>query len=419
MQSNSGGENLVPGFVVNVRGRWRRLALAALAVVGIASVAVLQSTAHAAAKKTILVDWIYDQTGPLQPVNYPGGVIAAVDALNASGGIKGAKIVLKKYDGQSTAAGTLNAARRAIGDHPAGVILQSILGYTAIPALQAAGIPTVGWGAVPGEATPANSDFFSATGDIGTHNSDVWLQALISRGLTKIALVSGTLEAPDINLLQKLAPAAGANIVYFNAGLPEEADAPTQLSVAQAIANSGAQGVVIFGCTNCQTIAVDLNQLGAKVTTIQTSAFGPAVIKQYGKSANGMAFSIVMANPYEKGNPGIAAYRKAMEKFGQKEQEFTTYAIVFYAATQMLIDGLKKAGAPYSNAKVIAAMNSFKNYTANGIIPNATFGSGPNSWHNIGSNCMSSAEIRNGKWVSLNNGKNPWVCSKSGQVPTG
>jgi branched-chain amino acid transport system substrate-binding protein len=406
-------------LVGDVRGRWRRVALAVLAAGGIASVAVLNSGIAQAKPKTILIDWIYDQTGALAPVNFPDGVLAFVDRVNAAGGVDGEKIVLKKYDGQSTAAGALNAARRAVGDHPAGVILQSILGYTAVPALQAAGIPIVGWGAVPGEATAANSDFFSSTGDIATHNSDAWLQALISKGKTKIALVSGTLEAPDINLMQKLAASDGADIVYFNAGLPELVDAPTQLSVAQAIQSSGAQGVVIFGCDNCQTIAVDLNQLGASnITTIQTSAFGPAVIKQYGKSANGMAFSIVMANPYVTGDPGVTQYRADMEKYGFKAQEYSTYAIVFYAATQMLVDGLKKAGAPFSNAKVIAAMNGFKNYTANGLIPDATFGSGPNSWHVIGSNCLSSAQIENGKWVSLNNGKTPWVCSKSGQVST-
>jgi ABC-type branched-subunit amino acid transport system substrate-binding protein len=392
--------------------------LAVLAATGLAAVAILQTGIAQAKSKTILVDWIYDQTGALQPVNYPDGVLANVDRVNAAGGINGYKIVLKKYDGQSTAAGTLNAARRAIGDHPAAVILQSILGYTAVPALQAAGIPTVGWGAVPGESTAANSDFFSATGDIATHNSDAWIQALTTRGLKKIALVSGTLEKPDIDLLQKLAPADGAQVVYFNDGLPSLVDAPTQLSIAQAIQQSGAQGVVIFGCTNCQTIAVDLNQLGAKVTTIQTSAFGPAVIKQYGGSANGMAFSIVMANPYITGDPGVTAYRAAMEKYGFKAQEYTPYAITFYAATQMLIDGLKKAGPTASNAKLIAAMNGFKNYTAGGLIPNATFGSGPNSWHVVGSNCLSSAQITNGKWVSLNNGKTPWVCSHSGQVST-
>jgi branched-chain amino acid transport system substrate-binding protein len=396
------------------------VALALLAVAGLGSVAVLNSTGVAQAKaKTILVDWIYDETGALAPVNYYDGVLALVDRVNATGGVDGYKIVLKKYDSQSTAAGALNAAQRAISDHPAAVILQAILGYTAVPALQAAGIPTFGWGAVPGEATAANSDFFSATGDIGSHNSDVWLQALLTRGDSKIALVSGTLEAPDIALMQKLAANDGADIVYYNAGLPEITDAPTQLSVAQAIQASGAQGVVIFGCNNCQGIAVDLNQLGdTKVLTIQTSVFGPSVVKDYGKSANGMAFSIVMANPYVQGDPGVTQFRTDMQKYGFTAQEYTPYAITFYAAAQMMVDAMKKAGAPFANAKIAAAANAFTNYTANGLIPDATFGSGANSWHVIGSNCLSSAIIKGGKWVSLNNGKAPWVCSKSGQVST-
>jgi branched-chain amino acid transport system substrate-binding protein len=104
----------VSQFVVDVRSRWRRVTLAALAVVALGSVAVLSSSAHAASAKTIHIAWIYDITGPLAPVNYPDGVLAAVDSINAAGGIDGAKIALTKYDGQSTAAGTLSATQRAI-----------------------------------------------------------------------------------------------------------------------------------------------------------------------------------------------------------------------------------------------------------------------------------------------------------------
>jgi hypothetical protein len=131
-----------------------------------------------------------------------------------------------------------------------------------------------------------------------------------------------------------------------------------------------------------------------------------------------MEFSEATANPYATGDPGITAYRNAMVKYKLTAQEFTPYAIVFYAATEMLADGLKTAGAPFKPAKVATALNNLKNYTANGIIPDATFGTGANSWHTLGSACLSSAKIENGKWVSVNNGKTPWVCSKSGDVAT-
>jgi branched-chain amino acid transport system substrate-binding protein len=372
------------------------LTLAAIAAVALCSVAVLSSSAHAAPSKTIHIAWIYDITGPLAPVNYPDGVLAAVDSINAAGGIDGAKIVLTKYDGQSTAAGTLSATQRAISTHPSAVILQSILGYTAVPALQAAGIPTVGWGAAPGESTAANTDFFSATGDIATHNSDAWLQVLAAQGATSIALVTGTIEEPDMELLKSLAMTDGFTVPYYNAGLEMLVDAPTELSVAQAIQASGATGAVIFGCDNCQGISVDLNQLGDKIPVIQTSVFGPSVIKDYGASANNMEFSEATANPYANGDPGITAYRNAMVKYKLTAEEFTPYAIVFYAATEMLADGLKTAGAPFKPAKIAAALNNLKNYTADGIIPDATFGTGANSWHVLGSACLSSAKIENG-----------------------
>jgi len=174
-----------------------------------------------------------------------------------------------------------------------------------LSALEPTGIPVVGWAAVPGADAAGGQNYFSSTGDIASHNSDAWNIVLTSRGITKLALVTGSLEAPDLSLLQSLAPSDGASVVYYNAGLPQVVTAPQALSVAQAIQASGATGVVIFGCTDCQTIPIDLNQLGDPgVKVIQTSVFGPQVIKQFGKSVDGMLYSGRHGKPVRDARPG-------------------------------------------------------------------------------------------------------------------
>lgn len=63
-------------------------------------------------------------TGLANSTGVPGqnGTIAAVDAINAAGGVNGHKIELVNLDSQSTAAGAGAAVNQAVGDHPIAII---------------------------------------------------------------------------------------------------------------------------------------------------------------------------------------------------------------------------------------------------------------------------------------------------------
>jgi ABC-type branched-subunit amino acid transport system substrate-binding protein len=380
-----------------------------LAASSLVVAAAVPATGGAAAKKPITIDIITDLTGPYAGQAGPTPALAYIKRVNAKGGVDGRRITVHTYDGQSNAAATLAAARRAIQDKPAGIVLQAFLSTSAVAALGPTGIPVVGFGAFPGWTGHAN--VFSVVGDITTHNSDAWLRVLTKLGRTKLALAG--VSEPDLNLLRKLAPAAGAKIVYFNPGLGISVDAPTALSVAQAIKAAGADGLVVLGVGG-PAIQANLTQLNADVIVEEPSEFGPAVVKQYGDKVDGMIFSGAFAQVYTTKNKGIAQFKSDMTRFGYAKNIYLPSAPPIYASTQMLLDALAKVGAPFANKRTVAQLNRTRNFTAGGIIPRATFP----KWHTIGTDCLSSSVVRNGKWAGLQSGSFPFTCSKSGDINT-
>src|SRR3954451_18971258 len=91
------------------------IAAAVLLVVGVS--AAMAKTTHSSAK-VIKVALIEDLTGGFSAISGPNPSLAFIKDLNANGGLNGYKVVTKTYDGQSTDAGTLQSARRAMQDHP-------------------------------------------------------------------------------------------------------------------------------------------------------------------------------------------------------------------------------------------------------------------------------------------------------------
>ena len=369
--------------------------------------AAVKVKASAAKAKVVKIDLIDDLTGIYTTVNNPQPVKAYIKDLNAHGGIDGHKVSLKIYDGQSTAAGALQAARRVIQDKPAGVFIGSTLATSAAEALAAAGIPTVGFGDIPGYS--GHKGVFSDVGDGAGHQTDAWIKALINHGDKKLALLSASIEAGPLSLEANLAPKDGGSVVYTNTGLPYPLDSPTALSLAQSIQSSGATGVLVFGGGG-DAIQADLNQLGDKATVLEVSVFGPSVIKQWGTKVNGMMYGAEYASAYVK-NAGTKKYIADMRAAGYASDIYSVFDIEQYAGTEMLAQGLTSAGAPFSHGKVIAALNKLHNYTAGGILPDVSFP----AFHKIGSNCISTATVVNGQWKASTK-KYPFTCG-SGSVP--
>ncbi len=376
--------------------------VAALAFGGAASFASADTTSA----KVIKVALIEDITGGFSAISGPQPSYAYIKDLNANGGLNGYKVVTSLYDGQSTDAGTLQAARRAAQVHPAAIIMGSWNASSANAFLATTGIPVVGFGALGGYG--GYNNIFSDIGEAAAHASDVWTRILALKGATKVALLDTIYEGKFDSLLQQLAPGVGVTIVYDNATLPYPVDSPTALSLAQAVKASGATGV--YAAAGGDIVQADLNELGYKATVLEVSAFGPAVIKQWGSKVNGMSFGSAFASAYVK-NAAVAKYVALMKKYGYSNYTYNNpYAIEHYAATKMLFDAMKAGGAPYTPKGTVAALNKLHKYTGGGLLPFVSFP----DWHTISSDCAATATVVNGQWVADKNGTDPFVCSLTG-----
>jgi ABC-type branched-subunit amino acid transport system substrate-binding protein len=384
-------------------------AVVAVLLIGAAS-AVAKTSGHNA--KVVNVALIEDMTGGFAPISGPQPSQAYIKDLNAHGGVNGFKVVATLYDGQSNAAGTLQAARRAAQAHPAAILMGAWNAASANAFLATTGIPVVGFGALGGYG--GYNNIFSDIGEAATHASDVWIRVLTQRGAKKIAILNTTFQAAFGAVLKKYAGGVGGTVVYDNETLPYPVDSPTALALAQDVKNSGADGV--FAADGGDMVQANLNQLGYKASVLEVSAFGPAVITQWGPKVNGMIFGSSFASAYVKNNPAVTKYVTLMKKYGYSKYTYNNpYAIEHYAATVMLFDGMKAGGHPNVPKATVGALNKLHRYTAGGLLPFVTFP----EWHKLSTDCVATATVRNGQWVADKNGTNPFICSKSGSVAIG
>lgn len=363
------------------------------------------TAAKPANKGNVKIAMVADLTGAFAPNTGADGMLAYFDQANDAGGIDGYKIDLTKYDAQSSPAGALQAFRKAIADKPAAIISATIGASSAIPTLAKSGIPGVGEGFVPGWT--GNPTLFSPVGDVSAHLSDVWMRVLKEEGATKLALLTSPIEKGDIDLMNQQAGAAGVQVALKDTGLPQLLSSADALSVSQRIKSSGADGVLLFGLVGGTQIQANLNQLGVKAKVLETSEFGPAVIKQYGPRVNDMLFAGVFTSPYVEDNVGAKAYVDAMKKYGYEKETYNPYGILRYAQAKMLVEqGLKAAGAPFDNAAVVSKLAALKDYTGDGLLPKTTFP----DYQQRGSRCLSVTKVVDGKWVAQQKGDFPYVC---------
>lgn len=361
---------------------------------------VVGHAAKARFKGTVNIGLISDYTGDLEVASDMQGAQSYINYVNAHGGIDGYKLVGKAFDAGSSPTMAVQAARSAIASHPAGIISASETIGSGLGALAQSGIPTVGDGFIGGYT--GHKNVFPAGGDFATHVSDVYLViAKKYAHATKIALIGSAINASVQAVVENDASQAGISFVYKNLTLPLVPTAPQLLSLAQQVKASGAQAIVDFGVEQLQQLQVDLNQLGAKVHAIGS------VVEPGSTSANGTMYALPWATTFVKRDPGITDYNNAMIKYGYRKYLATDlYGPFRWTQVALMVQGLKAAGPPFNHAAVVDALRHVKNFSANGIIPAVSFPAAQNQ----GSHCDTAGEIINGKWTSLINGPNPFVC---------
>jgi branched-chain amino acid transport system substrate-binding protein len=293
---------------------------------------------------------------------------AAIDSLNAAGGVNGRPLKLDFCDTAFDRNKELSCARQLISDKVAAVLNPAVLADSSgveYSLFQQANIPVIGGeGASPAETTSPTA-YPLSSGLTGWVYGSVG--ALVRSGSKKISflIASGPTGAYEYGLAQdalKLVGLTSAGSVVDDT----KAD-PTLDTAAAKLTGGGVDGVVLLISQVDIPLAVKAIRAAGytgKISSI-TALFSTAAIKTMGSAADGILLAGQLAFPTDTSNPAIAQFLADMSKYEPKAtiDETTLFS---WGAVQLFekVAGPAKA---YDGPAVLAAFVAQKSPVDIGI----------------------------------------------------
>jgi branched-chain amino acid transport system substrate-binding protein len=252
-----------------------------------------------------------------------GAIQAAIDDINASGGINGHPLKLEYCDTKFDANQEVSCMRQLVTDKVASVIDPGLItdqtgrGYQFTAQAK---IPVIGGqGLTPAEFTTPGI-YPIGSGIPGWSYGQV--ASVIKAGAKKIALF-GTNEAGSLFILsfaQSALASAGVKPVRY-VKVDPNADPTFAQGAAEAIA--GGVDAVVFD-SNPQYVPkaiAALRNAGFKglISTI-TAIMDPASLKALGTMANGVLLTAQLAFPSDTANPGVAKFLADMKRYAPGDE---------------------------------------------------------------------------------------------------
>jgi ABC-type branched-subunit amino acid transport system substrate-binding protein len=247
---------------------------------------------------------------------------AAIDQINASGGIDGHPLKLDFCDTKYQASGELDCVRQVISDGVVAMLNPNISADTGVPeydAAQDAGLPMVGVsGYVPDDMTSSVA-FPLASGAPGLVYGAI--ANLVSHGEKKIAILAS--DNPTAAYFSSVATQAlklaGLKAVSTVTANPDVD--PTFASAAAKVITGGVDGVFIASDpSDIVKMVPALRSQGYKglVSSISVSLIAQT-LKAMGSSADGVLVTGQEAFTTDTANPGIAQFLADMNKYAKGE----------------------------------------------------------------------------------------------------
>jgi ABC-type branched-subunit amino acid transport system substrate-binding protein len=342
------------------------------------------STGSAAAGSAINI-------GVIEPTNtsiYNAGdevaaVRAAAAGVNAQGGIGGHKVVVDYCNSQDDPNATAACVRQMISDKvvelAAGI---DILGPTMVQSLSAAGIPVVDEDALSlGEMTASTA--FPLTGGIPAAESvETYIAA--QKGFKKILLVANSGNPFETSFEQAVSTAAKKDGIAYAGVVDFPVAGVSNFSpYAAKIVNSGADIVSIpLSIDQAIPLIQAVRALGSKVQfIINSGAFTNADVAKNSALVNGL----YIVNDVPPVNTATESQFPIIKTFvSQMSAESATgdsdanldnvrsFALRIWDVLQAQFQIMKDMKGPITASSYLAALNSAKDVSLNGILPNWT-----------------------------------------------
>ncbi|TAG49960.1 MAG: ABC transporter permease [Betaproteobacteria bacterium] len=295
------------------------------------------------------------------------GAQAYFDIVNAAGGVKGRKIMLRTIDDGYEADRAIANTRRLIAD---GDVL-ALFGYVGTPT----SLPSIAI------ATEAKVPFFGAfTGAQGLREpfnryvfnvrasyfdeTELIVKQLAAEGLTKIAVFYQNDSYGQAGLAGVNRALSARNMKVVGTGTVERNTVDVAKAVDAMLAVKPEAIVMISAYTSCAEFIKQAKARGLLVRFANVSFVGTrALAKALGNNASGVMISQVMPSPWSERYQWVVEYQKAMKS--RNEQLSYTSLEGFFAA-RIAVDALRRGGDA-SREAFMRALESMRDANYNGF----------------------------------------------------
>jgi ABC-type branched-subunit amino acid transport system substrate-binding protein len=323
------------------------------------------------------------------------GVKAYVNYINSKGGVCGRKLKFVGSDDRLDTGTNRSETQRLAKSAFAIVGSFSTVDDGGASVLSGTNVPDVGLSLTDQrKALPNNFSTNPAPPGAKTNGTTNMMKYFHGQGVNKAAIVyaaqstsrsGGLAYEPDMT-------AAGMQVVLKSEVAITQTD---YTGVATQIKNAGADMVITtLEVGGMAKLAQALKQQNykLKVPFYGGQAYSKKFLQQAGAAAEGTTLGVTYS-PMEDApmNPAVATFQQWYNRTAPGA-DIDLFAIQSWAATDMLVQAINKAGAP-NRDKVLAALKTFTKFDANGLVaPINPAGKQPTP-------CFMVVAVEGGKWV--------------------
>lgn len=321
-------------------------------------------------KDTIRVGGVASVTNPLS-YNYGEafqGTKAYFAMINSQGGIYGRKLQLVATEDDQLAQNQQTVQKLITEDNVFAVAPVASLLFTGAKLLAQSGVPAFGWNINPEWAAGPNL-FGDKGSNLGLNQPNVgvsWMAKTL--GKKRVAVLGYNISESSScgkEVEASLKKYKVADVVYDNVNVPYPIN-PTNI-VATMKQNKADFIVPCLDTNGVVTLAKEMKTQGLNATLSLPDGYYNQIKGTYGDLFQG-SYASIYFTPFElKDRP--KALNEYLNWLNKEHGTMSELSLAGWVAADMLYTGLKAAGPNFTRAKVVNALNSMKDYTANGILP--------------------------------------------------
>ena len=314
-------------------------------------------------------------SGPVPGFGQTGvnGAKAYLNYINQTeGGVCGRKLTLLTADDRLDAGVSRSATEKLAGEVLGFAGGTTVVDNGAASVINGTNISSAGLAI--GDAAIASPNFFSPNPiePSGTTNGStaLWTYFKRTRGITKVAIVYPAQTDARARALAYMPDIQAAGLAVD--GPYEVAIAETNYTgVATKMMNNGADAfITALEVNGMSRFAQAVQQVGyaPKVAFYGAQAYGKAFVGLAGPAAEGAAIAIAYSIFEDApNNPGIAAFNEWYQRTNPgSEPDF--FSVIGWAAADMMVQAIAKAGPAPTRDLVLAALGTFHDFDAHGVI---------------------------------------------------